>query len=298
MDTQQMKYFLCLAKHLNFTSAASELKIATSTLSRQIVALEAELNVQLFSRDNKAVRLTQSGAYFQQELSKIYENYKVVEQNTQRIYQGFSGNIKCGILEDVTLNGIMQDNFHTFIRKHPDYTIDLRRASFRKLVEGVLDGTYDCIISFFFALDNIISLNYKIIEDITEGFLISSKNPLAKEKYFDPVKFKNQTFITLSSDNNTYVSDGALKFCQYYGFTPKILFAPDIDTATLWVEAGIGVSFTYGKSIGTYNPALTFIPLKEGDIMTFAPSIVLAWNKNNNNTANEQFIKEFKGKHN
>lgn len=298
MDTQQIKYFLCLARHLNFTSAASELKIATSTLSRQIVLLETELNVQLFSRDNKNVRLTPSGTYFQQELSKIYENYKMVEQNTQRIYQGFSGNIKCGILEDVTLNGIMQDNFHTFIRKHPDYTIDLHRDSFHKLVEGILDGTYDCIISFFFALDNIISLNYKIIEDITEGFLISSKNPLAKEKHFDPIKFKNQTFITLSSDNNTYVSNGAIEFCQKYGFTPKMLFAPDIDTATLWVEAGMGISFTYGKSIGSYNPALTFVPIRDSDVMTFAPSIVLAWNKNNNNPANKQFLKEFKGKYN
>lgn len=126
----------------------------------------------------------------------------------------------------------------------------------------------NCIISFFFALDNIISLNYKIIEDITEGFLISSKNLLAKEKHFDPIKFKNQTFIALSSDNNAYISNEAIKFCQKYGFTPKMLFAPDIDTATLWVEAGMGISFTYGKSIGSYNPA------------------------------NKQFLKEFKGKYN
>ncbi len=296
MDMQQIKYFLCLAKHLNYTLSASELKISTSTLSRQISAMESELNVQLFSRNNKNVFLTKSGTYLQKELATIYDNYQIVIQNTQRIYQGFSGNLSCGILEDITLNGIMQKNFQTFIRKHSDYTVDLRRNSYQGLIDGLLDGTYDCIISFFFALDNVISLNYKIIEDIEEGILISAANPLAKEKYFNPIRFKNQTFILPSTDKDNYVSFGPIEFCQKYGFYPKLLVAPDIDTATLWVEAGLGIAFTYGKSIGTYNPALKFIPIKEGEIMTFAPRIVLAWDKNNNNSAALQFIREFKGK--
>lgn len=295
MDTQQMKYFLCLAKHLNYTSAASELMIATSTLSRQIAMLENELNAQLFSRDNKNVKLTSSGQYLQQELITLYSNYQMITQNTERIHQGFSGNLSCGILEDFTLNGIMQDNFHAYIRKHSDNKISLQRNSYRKLIDGVLDGSYDCIISFFFALDNMISLNYKIIEHAKEGILISSKNPLAKEKVFRPEKFKHQTFIVISSEENEYVASGPVEFCQQHGFTPKMIFAPDIDTATLWVEAGMGIAFSYQKSVGSYNPALTFIPLADDITMTFAPHIVLAWDKKNNNPALQQFVKEFKG---
>lgn len=297
MDTLQMKYFLCLAKHLNYTSSASELEISTSTLSRQISALENELNVQLFSRNNKTVTLTQSGKYLQTELTKIYDTYQIVAQNTQRIFQGFSGKITGGILGDITLNGTIQDNFHNFIHRHPDCTIDLQRGTYHQLVDNLLNGTYDFIISFFFALDNLISLNYKIVEDVQEGILISSKNPLAKEKFFDPVRFKNQTFIIISSDDNEYIANGAVEYCQRYGFYPNLLFAPSIDAATLWVEAGMGVSFSYSKSIGSYNPALTFIPAKQGEIMTSAPKIVLAWDRNNNNPAAMQFIDEFQGKH-
>ena len=61
MTTEQIKYFLCIAKHLNYTAAAWELEISTPTLSRQIVALEEELGVKLFIRDNKKVILTKSG---------------------------------------------------------------------------------------------------------------------------------------------------------------------------------------------------------------------------------------------
>jgi DNA-binding transcriptional LysR family regulator len=215
----------------------------------------------------------------------------------QQIYQGMNGSVSCGILNDFTLNGIMQENFHTFLHKHPDYTINLERGSFKNLLNGLISGKYDCIISFFFALDNVVSLNYKIIEDIQEGILISSKNPLAKKKYFDPKDFKNHTFIAISSEDNSYASKGPVEFCQKYGFYPRLRFAPNPDTAALWVEAGMGIAFTYNKSVGSYNPAMTFLPLKEGEIMTSAPMVVLAWNENNTNPAALRFINEFHGKH-
>lgn len=296
MDIQQARYFLCLAKHLNYTTSASELNISISTLSRQISALETELNVQLVIRNNKNVSLTQCGVYFQKELSKWYDSYKKIVQNTRQIYQGYSGSFTCGILEDITLNGIMQENFHNFIRNYPNCTVNLRRNSFRGLTDGLLDGSFDCIISFFFALDHMISFQYKVIEDIEEGFLISSKNRLAKEKYFSPEVFKNQTLITLESEKNEYMLRGPIEFCRQHGFQPKLLFAPDIDTVTLLVEAGIGISFTYGKSIGSYNPALKFIPIKKDDVMTFSPKLVLAWNRDNHNPSVQKFIKEFRGK--
>lgn len=147
-----------------------------------------------------------------------------------------------------------------------------------------------------FSLDSIISLNYKIIEDIEEGILISRQNPLSKEKYFRPEKFKNQTFILPSKNQLEYAAKGPVEYFQKHGITPNYLFAPDIDTATLWVEAGMGVSFSYGKSIASYNPALSFIPQKKGEIMTRAPKIVLAWNENNDNPILTEFIKKFKGK--
>lgn len=296
MDIQQMKYFLKLAENLNYTNTARELNLSVSSLSRQIVAIETELNVQLFFRDNKNVRLTTCGEYFKNRLSDIYRDYQQTIQNTQRIYQGISGHISCGILDDITLNGVMQENFYDFTRKHPDCAVDLSRGSFGQLLEGLKKGTYDCIISYFFALDHIISLKYKVIEDMKEGILISSKNPLSDEPCFWPEKFKNQTFIIVSGDDNDYAFGGPVQFCQKYGFYPKIRTVPDIDTATLLVEAGLGVSFTYEKSIGSYNPALKFLPLKEDEIMTSAPFVVLAWSENINNPAAESFIEEFRGK--
>lgn len=51
MTFNQINYFLTIAKHLNFTQAASELFVAQSTLSRSMAALEAEIGVKLLQRD-------------------------------------------------------------------------------------------------------------------------------------------------------------------------------------------------------------------------------------------------------
>ena len=62
MTTTQIRCFLEAAKSLNFTYAASKLYISPSTLSKSILALEKELELQLFIRDRRGIRLTPGGA--------------------------------------------------------------------------------------------------------------------------------------------------------------------------------------------------------------------------------------------
>jgi len=125
------------------------------------------------------------------------------------------------------------------------------------------------------------------------GYSDFCEKPLSKKKYFDPVEFKNQTFIVLSPDENNYVSSGPTVFCQQNGFLPEILYAPNLDSATLMVECGLGVSFSYSKSVGSYNPSMKFLPLKEGLTMTRCPKLVLAWNDTLDNLSAELFVGEF-----
>jgi DNA-binding transcriptional LysR family regulator len=53
--------FEAAARHLSFTKAAEELFVTQSAVSRQAKALEEDLGVPLFSRHNRAIRLTEAG---------------------------------------------------------------------------------------------------------------------------------------------------------------------------------------------------------------------------------------------
>jgi len=64
MDNKQLKMFLALADSLHFAQASEQCHVSPSTLSRNIQALEQQLAVVLFDRDNRTVSLTREGELF------------------------------------------------------------------------------------------------------------------------------------------------------------------------------------------------------------------------------------------
>lgn len=77
MKIEQLERFLVVADCLNFTTAADQLYVGQSTISRQIAALEDELGVTLLIRGPRSVELTEAGRVMQEEGVKLL---KYIEQ--------------------------------------------------------------------------------------------------------------------------------------------------------------------------------------------------------------------------
>lgn len=78
VNTQQMRYFMELARCLNFTRAAANLYVAQPTLSQQIAELEAQLGVTLFIRNSRSVALTPAGEI-------LYKSYPNLEAQIAQV---------------------------------------------------------------------------------------------------------------------------------------------------------------------------------------------------------------------
>ena len=63
MTLTQLRYFLTLTEHLNFTRAANALFISQTTLSQHISKMEEELQTALFLRNRSGLVLTPEGQY-------------------------------------------------------------------------------------------------------------------------------------------------------------------------------------------------------------------------------------------
>ena len=75
MDIRSAQLFQHLASSLNFSKTSEQLYVSPSTLTRIIQRLEDDLGVQLFSRDNRSVRLTPAGVRFSQFVKKYLEDW-------------------------------------------------------------------------------------------------------------------------------------------------------------------------------------------------------------------------------
>ena len=81
ISTSNLRAFEAVARHLNFRSAAEELALTQSAVSRQIQALEHDVGGQLFDRHTRAVALTPAGRVLLQATSPWIERLDTAVQS-------------------------------------------------------------------------------------------------------------------------------------------------------------------------------------------------------------------------
>ena len=148
MDLMSLKYFQFVAMYRNFSKAAEHFYIGQSALSRQIANLEKELNVQLFVRDTRNVRLTDAGAALYEHCDLLMRHHEAVFGLLDAAKSGHSGHL--GIATVANFGVAFSELVDRFIHTYPDVKTTIDDIPFNELSDSILHGVYDLAFTLDF----------------------------------------------------------------------------------------------------------------------------------------------------
>lgn len=124
MDWEKLKIFHAVAEAASFTQAAARLTTSQSALSRQIKALEEELNVALFTRHARGLVLTQEGEQLFETARKVMRAIEEAEQGLQDTKAGARGRLR--VTTTVAFGTFwLTPHLREFIRAFPEINVEL-----------------------------------------------------------------------------------------------------------------------------------------------------------------------------
>ncbi|HUX78497.1 MAG TPA: LysR family transcriptional regulator [Alphaproteobacteria bacterium] len=94
LDWNKLKIFYYVAKHKNISSAAREINISQSSLSRHVIHLEQRLKLQLFERKSTGLLLTKQGEVLYQTVKKIMEELDAAQHFLREASSEIQGTLK------------------------------------------------------------------------------------------------------------------------------------------------------------------------------------------------------------
>ena len=136
MEMNQIRYFLAVCQHRNFTHAASASNVSQPSLTTAIKKLEHELGGDLFVRDRAGCRLTALGKLMQPRLQKAHDETQAAKAEAVRHTRLERVPISVGVGETIGHNRISAavERFRTRL---PQAEIELIVASASKLLAGL-----------------------------------------------------------------------------------------------------------------------------------------------------------------
>lgn len=147
MEIRQLRYFLDIAETEHLTQSAHKLFMTQSTLSHGLRQLEQELNVSLFERLGRGLKLSQAGAEFRVFATRALKEIEAGRMALAELNGLQSGRLTVGAFPTF-LNTVLPATVAAFSASFPKVMIEVRDLRAGPIAEQLLRGELDLGIAF------------------------------------------------------------------------------------------------------------------------------------------------------
>jgi DNA-binding transcriptional LysR family regulator len=145
MEMQQVRYFLAVARTLNFTRAAEECNVSQPALTRAIKLLEEELGGDLIRREGRFSHLTELGQRMAPLLRQCYDSALSAKSLATSIKKGEVSTLAVAVAQTLDLSLLMAP-LDEMLRNFPGLQLKLRRGNAAAIAEMLKSGQVEIAI--------------------------------------------------------------------------------------------------------------------------------------------------------
>lgn len=142
MEMQQVRYFLSVAKTLNFTRAAEHCNVTQPALTRAIKQLEEELGGDLIRREGRLSHLTELGERMLPLLTQCYESAISAKSLAEKVKRGDVASLAIGVSRTLDIDLLLVP-LRELQAAFPGLQLKLRRGSGMEIADWLKNGTID-----------------------------------------------------------------------------------------------------------------------------------------------------------
>lgn len=242
LDTHALRVFLEAARTENFTEAGRVLNLTQPAVSMQVKTLEDYLQVKLFERSGRKMKLTKVGQSLlpmaQQIVQLAINTEEAIRASTDKVV----GNLVVGS-SSAAANYILPNIVMRFQRLYPDVSVSIPVVSRETMMERVACGDYDLGVTTMREPDYDVGYAPFFVDELV---LVSpSSHPWSRESAIDPADLLHERFICREPQSGcrAKVAEGLSRLGLNVEQLQMVMEIGSAEALAMAVENGLGMSF-------------------------------------------------------
>ncbi len=193
IEHSHLKIIQALDSNGTLTEAANTLCLSQSALSHQIRHLEKKLDLSLWERDGRNLRLTQAGTLLLQTAHQVLPVLSQAEQTLKAYSEGRQGVLRIGV-ECYPCYDWLTGVIGKFLGAMPEVEIDIVNKFQFSGLEGLLNHHIDILVT----PDPVSKkeILYQPLAEYEMVLVVADTHPLASVKKLKPEHLANETLLT------------------------------------------------------------------------------------------------------
>lgn len=200
-NLENYKVFYYVGKYESLTMAAKKLAISQPAVSQAMKQLEGILEVKLFVRSSKGIRLTKEGKLLYEHIEKGYEQMELGEQMLSRLAYLEAGELRIGA-SDMTLQYYLLPYLELFHEMHPGIRVYITNGPTPETLQNLQAGQIDfAVVSTPFEKEE----HYQMIpvREIEDIFVAGNRYLHLKNHMTDFSQLQDYPIVSLEKNTST-----------------------------------------------------------------------------------------------